>query len=498
MSAGTLRKKMFSRRIELLVIRTITVEPDSRATQDLLAKLDESHFASETARVAFRRIRTGLKRNSNPPSWDDLISDPALDDTVREELEECKLRPLRKKLRTREAIDRLLEYKKLRLLSKIGRRISDVLNSPEPVVADTEIAEIQNTLAQSRSAKNFKVLRIGVNSNVMKHVDRMLRGQAITYLPTGFEGFDGVNRGIPDGAFMLLGAPTGAGKSLLLNQLFENFAKSGAKVGISPLEMSNDEMLQRNMARVGQVDMTKLLDPVKKLSLEEHKTIRKGFDRYDKKIAAAGGALEFYEFDEDVTIETLTSTVKPFELDALGIDYLGLLDGMNGDDQWRALMNAARYCHVWGKANNTRTVAACQLSEDGMLRYAKGMGEHAKFFWTFTVDEIAKSTGIIEITQRKARQASDHSFPLSMNWATQTVVDADKDAMEQVREKRKSSRGDDDGKGGKGKKGWKKDKSISWEDEDDDGPLPEPRPGPRAQKGGGGKRSSAPSREIEL
>ncbi len=108
----------------------------------------------------------------------------------------------------------------------------------------------------------------------------------------------------------------------------------------------------------------------------------------------------------------------------LAIDYLGLLEGADGEDQWRMLMNIARFLHVWGKANKVICIAAAQLSEEGMLRYAKGLAEHAKYFWSWRVDDITKSTGIVTINQKKARQASDHDFMLQFDLARMTVRDA--------------------------------------------------------------------------
>lgn len=487
-------RKLYSLSIELKVIRTLTVDPESRAAQELLARVDESYFASEVARTAYRKCIQSLKKNSELPYWDDLISDPNIDESIREALEDCDHEPLDTKRKTLKAVDRLKEYRQLRLWSKIGKQAERILTSTEPVNIDDEFAELNNTVADQGPSRNFKVLRIGKNSNSAKQVDKLLAGTAITYLPTGFAGFDAINRGIPLGSFFLIGAPTGGGKSTLINQLAENFAMAGAKVDLIPLEMSNNEMLQRNVARVSETDMTKLLDPTEKLKSSEIEMIKERWAKYDKKIEKVGGQLEFYEFDGGVTIEQATATIKPFAPDVLIIDYLGLLDGTTGEDQWRALGNAARYCHIWGKANNCIVVAAAQLSDEGLIRYAKAMQEHAKYFWYWTVNENSKATGIYEIIQRKARQASDHNFYLKFDLPKMTVKDADKEAIEElknVRKDSKSGRKDD-----KVSKKWEKDSSVGWGDDED---IPDPVPGKRAQRDvkRGGKRVT-PKREVEL
>lgn len=493
-------RKRFSLNVELRVLRTLALEPDSRAAHDLLAKLDISHFASEIGKAAFKRCLLKLKRSSTLPSWEELSSDPNIDETIQEALDECELEPLVSKKRTRAAIDRLNEYKKIRTLFKIGKQLDGALNSTEPLNVDAEIERVTNILGETKSVNNVKILRMGVNSNVENSVKRMLRGTAISLIPTGFEGFDSINKGIPVGSVMVVGAPTGRGKSLLLNQICENFAMSGAKVDLAPLEMSNDEMLQRNMARIGDFDMIKLLDPQNRISRRESKEIFEKFMSFDKKLARRGGSMEFLEFEEGINIEGLTSTVKPFAPDVLGIDYLGLLDGVGGDNQWQHMMDAVRYLHVWGKGNKCSSVVAVQMTDEGLLRYSKGVAEHAKFFWYWTVDEIEKQTGIYTITQRKARNASDHSFMLKFDFPRMRVTDASKDDIKDMSDRRKEGRRGNSGESTEKK--WKKDSSLSWGESDED--EPQPKSGKRAfdhnkkkkDDRGGKKRPS--KKDIEL
>lgn len=471
-----MKRKLFSIQIELRTIRTISLEPESRATREFLAKLSEEHFAYNVTRVAFKRIRHFMKKSSVIPSWDELVSDPGIESSIRETLEECELTPITSKKRVKQSISRLQEYRKLRMLTKIGKQIEQMLEDDDKAInVDEEIEKVQATLTGVKSSGNFRVLRIGTNSNALKMVEKILKGETTIYIPTGFNGFDSVNRGIPLGSCMLIAGPTGSGKSLLMAQLAANMAASGAKVGTVPLEMDNPEMLERHIARVAQIDALKLLDPQNRLKRSERKEIYEKFKKYDKKIAKNGGSLEYYEFDEAVGIEQVTATVEPFELDVLGIDYLGLLEGTSGDRQWQYMMDVVRYLHVWGKNTKTATIGAAQLSEDGLLRYSKGMAEHAKYFWSWKKDEVSKETGIYQIDQQKARKASDHSFPLYFNFAKMTVKDADKEMVEEADKMRKA-----DKEKSKNKR-WENNKSsLSWDDESDD-EEPRPKAGKNAQ-----------------
>jgi hypothetical protein len=487
-------RKLYSLTMELYAIRTLTVAPESRAAQELLAKLDESYFATEVARTAFKVCLKSLRRKSELPDWEDLITDPAIDESIRDALAECDLKPVNNKKKTMKLIQRLGDYRRWRLLAKIGKISAKFIESTEDINIDDAFAEVSNVMNQQSSGKNFRVLRIGKNSNSLKYVKKVLKGEAITYVPTGFKGFDSINRGLPPG-FHLMASPTGRGKSTMLNQIAQNMAEAGAKVGFAPLEMSNEENLQRNIARVAQIDMTRLLDPQNKISNTDYEEILERWEKHDKKIEKNGGAIEFYEFDNAVTAESLAVSVQSFGLDVLIIDYLGLLDETSGDAQWQKLGEAAWFLHTWAKANGVVVIAAAQLSEEGALRYSKMLAEHAKFFWYWAPDDTARASGIYKITQRKARNASDHDFYLKFDLPRMTVVDAESDDVDEAKKQEKDSKSPRDAS--KTSKKWEKDSSVGWGDEED---IPDPVPGKRAQhdkKSKNGKRRT-PQKEVEL
>lgn len=469
-------KRLISLRAELKALRTLCLNPDSRASQFLLSKLAVEHFATGIGRAAFQRIQRYLKKDSAPPDWDELVTDPGLDQSVRDALVDCELTPVESKKSTAKLFERIEEYRKLRMLVEVGKTLEKNLKSPDPIDTDKLITEIQNKTAGINRTVSYKMVHIGQNSNVRKHIRRLLSGTAIHYIPTGFEGFDSVNRGIPDGACWIIGGETGAGKSILVGQIANNMAQYGAKVAFVPLEMSNDEVLQRDLSRKGNANMTDLLDPQNKLSKKQRQEIEERFMAHDERTARRGGRISYVEFDADVSLETALATLKPFEYDVIIIDYIGLLEGLSGDDQWRAMTNASRYAKIWAKTNKCRVVLAAQLSEEGLLRYARGIKENASFFWHWRNDEHFKATGVAEMMQGKARQASDHSFYLYFDKPKMTVKDASaedmdhrKKFMEKNGKRRGGKKGSDDGdeESGRNRRRWENsDDGMSWDEDD--------------------------------
>lgn len=451
-------KKPYSLRAELRALRTICLEPDSRAGQYLLAKLNKDHFATGIGKATYNRVMRFVKKESYPPDWEDLITDPGLDQSVRNAIADCDTAPVSSKRPTAKLVVRLDEYRKQRMLIDVGKYLEAQFKSSEPMDTDQVIQEIQNKTSGMNRSTSFKMLTIGVGSNIEKRVDKLLEGTAITYYPTGFKGFDNPNRGFPVGALVMLAGPTGSGKSLILGQLANNMAQAGAKIAFVPLEMTNDETLQRDIARNANVSMTDLLDPKNRISKKQKAEIKRKMMEWDAKTKRRGGKISYIEFEDGVTAETVMSTVKAYGFDVIIIDYIGLLDGLDGDDQWKAMNRAAKYAKVWAKATGAVVILAAQLSEEGMLRHSKSMKDHCNFFWSWKVDENTKATGIIEIEQGKARQASDHSFLLKLNYPRMAVTDATQEDMD-YRKQMKESKGK--GKGGKEKS------RRRWENEDD-------------------------------
>lgn len=448
-------RKLYSQRLELIALRTISLLSEQRAGQYLLAKLTDQHFATETARATFKRILHTMKKHGSVPEWHELTSDPGLDETIKEQLDECDFEPIATKKSISKLVTRLNDYKNVRMLLDIGQFLQKKLNSTEPYDIDETVRLVGDKLQGTTQVQSFKVYRIGMKSNIEKHVDKLLSGTAIHYIPTGFAGFDDINRGLTLGSLMILAGETGAGKSLLLGQLANNLAMSGASIAVVPLEMSNDEVLQREVSRNSEVTMTELLDPMSRLSKKQKRETKEAFMQFDAKLSRRGGSISTYEFESSISAQQLMSTLAPFDHDVIVIDYIGLLDGLTGDDQWRAMMNAIIYLRMWAKHHNKLVIIAAQLSKEGLLRYSTGMADHANFMWIWKKDEVFKKLGIAMIDQPKARQASSHTFALKFMHVKMQVVDATEEDLKEGAKLRASNENGGGKKDDKNTKRWK-------------------------------------------
>jgi hypothetical protein len=104
-----------------------------------------------------------------------------------------------------------------------------------------------------------------------------------------------------------------------------------------------------------------------------------------------------------------------FKSDVKIIDYVGLLAGADGEEQWKELGKIARFCKIHAEAENCVVILLVQVNEDGKVKYSSGMAEHATnaLLWS-NIKEI-KETGMMFVIQLKSRNSSADPFRMRQN-----------------------------------------------------------------------------------
>lgn len=200
-------------------------------------------------------------------------------------------------------------------------------------------------------------------------------------------------------------------------------ALAGFKVCLVSLEMNEFELMERRFSSVTGTTLSQLKN--NKLTLQEKEQAINKFKQYASKVKEAGGVEDYKCKMNNLTIEELLLGLKPFNYDVILIDYLGLLKGVGGDNQWQKLSEAARFCKIFAEENNMNVIALAQLDKEGEIRYSRGILEHANnsFSWVFGKKEL--ETGIVEVEQKKARMSQRFNFYLKMDTSTMTCSDLD-------------------------------------------------------------------------
>jgi replicative DNA helicase len=404
---------VFHQKSEFLALRTLT-SSSRRQSGKLLSSLNEECFFTTAGKEAFLRIKKHAKRKAEIMSWDDLVADPTLTDNTRSKLVVFKRKPVTSRRRSQELVERLHRYRQIRAMAYLGQHISKTLKKssvdPEELIT-TAVDYVTKARSSTNTDKWFTNIGAKDKASAADLLKRTLNVDDKSYIPTGYRSFDSRSYGIPRGTFMLIGTMTGGGKSVMCGQLAEQMAEQGSRVCLVTLEMSDIENQQRLLARQCDMSMKEILI-AKTLPNKTKKRIKARFFEFHDKVRRNGGLLSYFIPDEDLSMEELLLTLKPYEYDAIIIDYIGLLKGVDGDDQWRALGKATRFAKRFAVSTQTAVIAAVQMNEENKIKYSRTMAEHANLAWTWVWNETIRESGIIAIEQPKSRNQASFLFYL--------------------------------------------------------------------------------------
>lgn len=195
-------------------------------------------------------------------------------------------------------------------------------------------------------------------------------GMGIT---TGFKKLDVENGGFHPGQMIVIGARPSMGKSALSGSMAIDIAKTGKKVGIISLEMSNNEITARLAAIDTQTDFTVLYRGLYKDEMETHAVY--------KRIGNHTSTLPIFVSDKtNVDIVSIKSKAERLKathgLDFLIIDYLQLIDTPESGNRNREneISRISRYTKLMAKEMNIPVMILCQLNREvtkrsGAARY---------------------------------------------------------------------------------------------------------------------------------
>lgn len=398
-------------RLEFSVIKTIC-EGQKLIATSVMAKCRADSFYNDAAAAAYRRIVSVAKHTSEFPSWEELCSDPVIKEAHRKELVCSDPKLATDKVKANKLIDALDRYRKLRNLYLMYEKgIEDLSKDAVDIdaVLETSSEVLMNLRTNARDLDN-QLIHFGKGNNSSALVKELLSNNKTRVIPTGFRDYDELNGGFPYGSLVVMGATTGGGKTAISGiQLLINMSAYEPACLVS-LEMTKQECGARILANLGGVKLNKF--SAGNLTKEEKDRAAKGYSKWVKEQKARDTRYTIWSPDEDVSIEEILYGLLPFGYRVIVVDYMGLLKGVDGDDQWRQLGNAARFAKVFAKTHDVIVIILCQISEEGKIRYAKAMAEHANIAWLWVYTEVSRETGIIDVVQHKARNQDPRPFQL--------------------------------------------------------------------------------------
>ena len=430
--------KLFNTRLELAAIRSIC-SAKLEVSGHLLAALDESFFHSDECIEALALIKKDFRATGRPTAFKALVEDPRISDSTKEILVEADA-PARDLRSAQSLSSHLGRLRKIRLMYLMFREGMEAFEKPK-VDEEEMMKGIAEKMTQIHAARlgEADMVHFGADSNAMEIVYEQLFGEEQdNVIPTGFQTWDQRNGGFFRGSLIILGGSSGAGKSILANQLTGNQAQMGYHVDMVPLEMSTTEMISRTMSSQSRVDSIDII--LRKLSDVDKELVYKRMKRFNRRIAKADGRLNVFKPRTDMSMEEIMSALHALGSDITYIDYISLLAGVGGDDAWQKLGEVARFGKIFAEIHNRVVVLLAQVSEEGKIRYSQAIKEHASVAWTFTATEESREKGYLNIDTLKSRNQVRYPFTLKINYNTTSVTDLSPDEMRQVDEENQAKK----------------------------------------------------------
>lgn len=219
----------------------------------------------------------------------------------------------------------------LRQVVETAQSISQSANDDLPVAEI--IARGQQAMADLRDLDDGEpdYHKVGdILPTVIDSIDAKFSGTAPKGLSTGLPDLDKLIRGLRPGNMVVVAGLTGSGKTILGVQIAQYATTQLGGAGlIFSLEMTKEELVTRNIASLGQVDLTRL---------DEGDTLRdEDWPRITSAVAQLHKARLYVSDQTGMTVARIRSIARQCQrregLDVIVVDYITLIAGAGGQNR---------------------------------------------------------------------------------------------------------------------------------------------------------------------
>ncbi len=409
-------------RLETTALRSIC-SGDDRIASWILPRVSKESFSFDPCSDFYRRMMFLTNKNGEIPRWEDLLEDMAISEDSRDELAANPGSVVTTRREAKMVVERLDEYRRARVIFDMSREAARALRE-ESVDISALTDSLGEMLSRARGTGNMEdsIFSFGGPRLDRRALMEVLNAPRDEFIPTGFRAFDSINQGVPRGSLMMLAGQTGAGKTVLANNIGMYQAPLGAKVAFVSLEMTRRENIRRSLSYLTRIPLQQI-NRIHEQDRSVRRQLADAYAEYHDRVRRNRGRYTLFTPDEDVSMEDILTFLKPRGYDNIIIDYMGLLKGMDGDDQWRKLGAAARMGKRFTAGDQSIVTLVAQLSEEGLLRYSRTMQEHASLMWTFTRNQQEREANMMTIRQPKARNLRAFDFTLKTEYHIMRLTD---------------------------------------------------------------------------
>jgi hypothetical protein len=359
---------------DLRLLKTILAEPV--VASEFANTYDENIFVGDVKKFA-KMVLSYVKAYKSPPTKRVLLDRCAnnvemLDQvaTIWDAIQETECEPSEFKYDLDKVKNRFASQKVLSLKNMLEDPPSDLAATLKTI--QEQLDDVKRVQKGRRQAYTQKTLKSYIPDFKQSYNDKFYNKEMGRGILTGYSHIDYVKNGMMPAEMMIIGGETGAGKSMLLNNMAiqmwmqkntvfsETFVK-GYNVLYFSLEMPYDACARRTLARVADVPMYALRDSaLNKNQVEGMKRATDFIERYPYEF-------EIVDIPRGVTPEQIEQRFQEaqsrYNPDIVVVDYLGLLEDpeAQGDD-WLKLGYIAGKLHELARVYNIVMLTAVQLN----------------------------------------------------------------------------------------------------------------------------------------
>lgn len=420
--------KIVRPKAEIKAVLSCLLSP-SKVKVELLGKLSPEHFGYRPMHGAYRVVESMLVKSAlDLPSMETFLEHPDLEQETADLLKSPTVSPIQKIDDAKRLFETLEHYRVIRRFYRFGQESLGKLKQEQSVDVDKLMGDMEVCLSDMRSDVNeAKLYHVGKGTEDDAEPDELVRevfsNDPVKLLPSTFSNFDLKTGGFGTTDLFIPASHKKGGKSILtLNMTSNMYRLNNVNVIYIPLEMNKQETAERLMSHLSGVEHTKIR--TKTTGSMEITAMQKAWRRFK-----AHGLKNNCRFTvwpaSHVTIPQLRIKLKPFKYNVIVIDYINLLDHPNQDkmQDWQKLNDLARDLKLLTKDLNALIIAPTQMNEDGTLRYARGLAEHANSVWTWKYGEEEQGTHIITVDQPAVRGWAPFKFQLLEDFSRMTITD---------------------------------------------------------------------------
>ena len=264
-----------------------------------------------------------------------------------------------------------------RFKSNKYKELKNLDTNTNDVIAGVKQAQsILNEIKALTSNQNFvsKSLKDGVDEFIAEYKAKQKNPELGKGILTKYSYLDYIKNGFRPADLIMIGGESGAGKSMWLNNIAINMWMQDNTIDTDPknytpgcnvvyisLEMPYKDMFQRTMAAVADVSSYGLRDA--KSSSGELSALSKAskfFKKFPYHFHIIDAARGFTVEQLELQIEQLKTQFKP---DVVVIDYLGLMEDLDDQEDWLKLGYMSGKVHEFARVYEIPVVTAVQLTD---------------------------------------------------------------------------------------------------------------------------------------